>query len=124
MVECDCADVVKLLLDNLFNEVWVYPVLTHGGVELANALQEDFNCHPLLWVTGASLPQACRFGPQNTLDGLVLQHACHYTRDTNRGKIHFMWFCYGYDIYYIKSDYVSSPIRGCSISSMHLMSWR
>ncbi len=78
VVECDRTDDVKLLPDHLFNEVWVHPMLTHGCVEEAKTLQEGFHCNgPLLWETGASLPQARRFGPQNTLDCLVLQHARH-----------------------------------------------
>lgn len=64
VVECDRTDDVKLLLDHLFNEVWVHPMLTHGGVEEAKTLQEDLHCNsPLFWETGAPLPQACWFGP-------------------------------------------------------------
>lgn len=79
MVECYRTDDVKQLLDNLFHQVWVHPMLTHGGVEVAKTLQQDFHCNSsLLWETGASLPQACWFGPQHALDCFVLQHACHY----------------------------------------------
>lgn len=80
VVECDRTDDVKLLLDKLFNEVQVHPVLTHGGVEDAKSLQQDFHCNILLRETAASLPQACRFGPQHPLHCLVLQHARHYTK--------------------------------------------
>lgn len=61
-------------------------MLTHGGVEEAKTLQEDFHCNSLLWETGASLPQASWFRAQNALDCLMLQHARHYTCKSHRGK--------------------------------------
>ena len=79
VVERDCTDDVKLLPDQLFDEVRVHPVLSHGGVVEVETLQQDLHCNSLIWETGASLPQARRFGPQNALDRLVLQHARHYT---------------------------------------------
>lgn len=90
VVECDRTDDVEQLLEELFDEVQVQPVLTHGSVEGAETLQQNFHCDSLLWGTGASLPQACRFGPQNTLDGLVFQHACHCTQKKKKkgGKRH------------------------------------
>ncbi len=69
VVECDGRNDVKQLLDHLLNDIRVHTMLTHGGVEVGEALQQDFHCDgAILWQTGASFPQACRFGPQNTLD--------------------------------------------------------
>lgn len=80
VVEGDGTDDVKLLPHHLLDEFCVHPMLTHGGVEEAETLQEDFHRHRLLlWETCAPLPQACRLGPQNSLDCLVLQHARHCT---------------------------------------------
>lgn len=87
VVQRDSGDDVKLLFDHLFDEVWVHPMLTHGGVEKAKTLQEDFHCNSLLLrETGASFPQASWFRAQNALDCFMLQHACNYTGKTHRGK--------------------------------------
>lgn len=48
VVERDCTDDVEQLLDHLLNEFWVQPMLTHGGVEEAKTLQEDFHCNSRL----------------------------------------------------------------------------
>lgn len=78
VVEGDSTDGVELLLDHLLDEVWVHAVLDHGGMEKAELLEDGLQrIDLLLREAGGSFPQACWFGPQHPLDGLMFQHACH-----------------------------------------------
>lgn len=77
-VEGHRPDQVEQLLHHLPHELGVQAILTHGGVEVAQLLQDG--CHGVgvcVIDTGGALPETGGLQTGNALQALILQHSWH-----------------------------------------------
>lgn len=76
VVESNGSDDVELLLDHLFDELRVGPVLTHDGVEGIELADDGVQrVRALVCDTRCPLTETRGLHPGNALDGFMFQHA-------------------------------------------------
>lgn len=67
---------VEHLLDNLFDQLWIHPVLAHHWMERVQLPNNGVQgVGSFVSNAGCSLPQPRWFHPWDTLDSLMLQHS-------------------------------------------------